>query len=183
MQGDRGVEQNRRVEEHKALDEARMPRRNLEREPAAERVPDPDRGLGSHTGHEQLDVLGDAPRRLVRRRSVAEQIRRQHAVPSEPPLHELLGVAPVSCDAVEIDDPRRLRIAPRLDVECPAQASSASSDSGTISVRLPSLTSDQITVPSLSIRKVPRNGAPVASSNTPYARAAAPCCQKSEANA
>ena len=45
------------------------------------------------------------------------------------------------------------------------------------------MTSDQITTPFLSIRNVPRRGAPVASLKTPYARAAAPCCQKSDANA
>ena len=61
---------------------------------------------------------------------------------------------------------------------------SACSDSGTSSVLRSSrsFTSDQMTVPPLSIRNVPRCGAPFASLNTPYALAAAPCGQKSDAN-
>ncbi len=100
---------------------------------------------------------------------MTEQIGSEHAVAAEPSARELGRVTPVARDTVEIDDSRRALLTPRLDVERPAhhQASSTSSVSETISVRRPSLTSDQITVPSLSIRNVPRRGAPVSSSKTP----------------
>ena len=39
--------------------------RELEREPATEGVADPDRGLGADARHERVEVLVDAPRRLV----------------------------------------------------------------------------------------------------------------------
>ena len=69
--------------------------------------------------------------------------------------------------------PRAGAATPAVVTVAPARAHvsscSVSSDSGTISVRrVPSsLTSDQITVPSRSMRKVPRIGAPVSSLNTP----------------
>ena len=100
---------------------------------------------------------------------MAEQVGRDDAIPRERPLGKLLRMPPVPGDPVEIHGAGRIRITPRLDVECAAHElwASASSDSGTISVRRSSFTSDQITRPSLSIRNVPRRGAPVASSKTP----------------
>ena len=66
----------------------------------------------------------------------------------------------VTGDAVEADDARRRRRPHSLEVEPHTVSWSASSDSGTSSVRRSSFsfTSDQITLPSLSIRNVPRNG-------------------------
>ena len=40
-QRDRGIEQDRRIEEHEAIGDARVAGGDLEREPTAERVPDP----------------------------------------------------------------------------------------------------------------------------------------------
>ena len=182
---DLGRDQDRRVEEHEPLDELGTAAGDLEGEPGAEGVADPCRRLVSDRLEHQANVLVDAPGRLVGRRAVAEQIGRDHVAVREPPLGHAPGAAAVPRDAVEADDPRIRRITPRLDVELAAHgcSSRASSDSGTISVRFSSLTSDQITTPSLSIRNVPRLGAPVSSLKTPYARAAAPCCQKSEAKA
>ena len=79
------------------------------------------------------------------------------------PMARRLGAAkiPTAVDG----PPGRRRAAPRPHVS----ARSVSSDSGTISVRrvLVSLTSDQMTTPSVSIRNVPRIGAPFSSLKTP----------------
>lgn len=66
VQRDRRVEQDCGVEQDESLDEAGPAGRDLEREPAAERVPDPGGRPGPDTRKQQIDVLGDAPRRLVR---------------------------------------------------------------------------------------------------------------------
>ena len=82
-------------------------------------------------------------------------------------LGELREVAPVARHAVQADDPRRAGSPHSWSEE--RQAASVSSESGTISVRFSSLgeTYDQMIEPDLSIRNVPRCGAPLASLNTP----------------
>ena len=118
---------------------------------------------------QQANVLVDVPGRLVRRRAVPEQVGSDHISVCEPALRHAAGSAAVPRDAVETHDAGIRRVTPRLDVERAAHgcSSRASSDSGTSSVRFSSLTRDQITIPSLSIRNVPRRGAPVSSSKTP----------------
>ena len=113
---------------------------------------------------------------------MADQVGREHVEPGEAGLGELREVAAVARDAVEADDAWIPGRAPLLEGER-HPACSVSSDSGTISTRCSpgSFTSDQMTIPSFEMRNVPRNGAPVCSSKTPYALAAAPCGQKSDA--
>jgi len=97
---------------------------------------------------------------------VSEEVRGEN-VAVRKRLRELREVASVARDPVQADGARRGRISPLVESE-PHSASFAS-ESGTISVRRSSriFTSDQMTVPSLSMRKVPRCGAPFASLNTP----------------
>ena len=82
---------------------------------------------------------------------------------------ESLEVARVVAYAVEADDPRSCLVTPLVKREFHSDEVRASSESGTISVRRSSrsITSDQITTPSRSMRKVPRVGAPISSSKTP----------------
>ena len=103
--------------------------------------------------------------------------------PMSKPRCKRREVTPVVTHAVQADDARRGGIAPLVEREAHSEAASTSSESGTISVRRSSrsCTSDQITAPSRSIRNVPRCAAPFVSLKTPYAFAAAPCGQKSEA--
>src|SRR5262249_21897218 len=132
---------------------------------------------------DRVDVRGDVPRRLVRGRPVPEQVRREHVMVAERP-RQLLEVAAVAGHALQADHPRRGVVAPRMGRKPHSCSCRGSSASRTISVRRSPeiLTSDQITVPSLSMRNVPRWGMPCSSSKTPYAREAAPCGQKSDAN-
>ncbi len=163
-----GGDQDRRIEEDELLDGAGVACRQLECDAAAERVSNPRRRLIAHRVQDGLDVRSDAPRRLVRRSAVAEQVRRQHTEACES-FGQAREVAAVAGNAMQADDARRGPIAPGVELE-PAHpvCSSVSSDSGTISVRRSSsFTSDQITVPALSIRKVPRIGAPLSSLKTP----------------
>ena len=129
----------------------------------------------------------DAPRRLVRRRAVAEQVGREHVVVARAsPPRAASQAAAVPGDAVEADDPRRVGITPRLDVERAAH--------GLLVERFERLRHHLRALLVLDERPdhdarpcrsgtCRARGAPVSSSKTPYARAAAPCCQKSEANA
>ena len=64
---------------------------------------------------DRVDVSVDAPRRLVGRRAVAEQVRREDAVAGERLLGELREVPPVARDAVQADDARGARLAPLLE--------------------------------------------------------------------
>ena len=144
----RRIDTDRWIEQHELLDELGLARSDLECEPAAERMTDPCRGLASDARQNRVDVLVDVPGRLVGRRAVPDQIGRQHVVAPEPTLGELSRVAAVPGDPVQIDHAAGGSVPPRLDVERPAHstASSASSDSGTISVRrvAMSLTSAQM---------------------------------------
>lgn len=105
---------------------------------------------------------------------MSDQIGREDLTAPREPLREPGEMTSVARDAMQTDDARRSRIAPFTDGEAlPLAAThgfvSAAAGPSTISSRrVPgSLTSDQITVPSLSIRNVPRTGAPVFSLNTP----------------
>src|SRR5262245_32786804 len=110
----------------------------------------------------------DVPWRLPWRVSVAEEIHGDDAV-SDELRGEWCEVAAVIADAVEADDARRAGLTPLVGRQRHAVVRSESSESGTSSARYSScsFTSDQTTVPSRSIRNVPRWGAPFSSSNTP----------------
>ena len=167
-QRDLGIDQDRRVEEHEPLDELGTAGGDLEGEPAAEGVADPGRRLGADAASSRRRARRcSRAARTATSRGRAGPARPRSGPRASPP--RAAGAAAVPRDAVEADDARIRRITPRLDVERAAHgcSSSASSDSGTISVRFSSLTSDQITTPSLSIRNVPRRGAPVSSLKTP----------------
>ncbi len=102
------------------------------------------------------------------REAVAAEVGREDVVArqrSRQPREVLAVVA----DPVEADDARCSGIAPLLECERHAVVRRDSSESGTSSVRRSSrsLTSDQMTVPSLSMRNVPRCGAPFVSLKTP----------------
>src|SRR5438093_10972301 len=103
-----------------------------------------------------------------------DQIGREDLKRRREPLGERGEMAPVARDAMQTDDARCSRISPFADGETlpvaatHGLASAAAGPPTSSSRRVPgSLTSDQITVPFLSIRNVPRTGAPVFSLNTP----------------
>jgi hypothetical protein len=99
---------------------------------------------------------------------MAEEVGGNDAILAER-CGERAEVAAMVPDAVQADDARSSSPWAEL-VECERHPeATASSDSGTISVRRSSrsFTSDQMTVPALSIRNVPRCGAPFASLKTP----------------
>ena len=175
--------QDRRVEENELRNELRRACRQLEREPSSERMADQDRLAGADRPDDRVEVRADVPRGLPRRVAVAEKIRGDDVVAREAHC-ERREVPPVIPDAMEADNAWRAGIAPLVEREPHPEAASTSSESGTISVRRSSrsITSDQMTVPPRSMRNVPRCGAPFVSLNTPYAFAAAPCGQKSDAN-
>src|SRR4029079_4460328 len=132
--------------------------------------------------HDRIEVRTDVPWRLPRRIAVAEEVERDDVVFGQLGCErrEVQAVVP---HPVEADDPGRALRAPLVEREGHALAPSVSSESGTSSARYSSFsfTSDQMIVPSRSMRKVPRWGAPFASLKTPYALAVMPCGQQSEA--
>ena len=178
-------EEDRRVEEDELRYELRRARRELEGEPTAERVPDerPTRLRADRLD----DRVADARRcptaaPTARSRARGDRVRargsRRGASASgakcrpwfRTPCRQTTRGAPGSPHS--------------WSASLTPSARSTSSDSGN-QLRPPLVvlfTSDQMTVPSWSMRNVPRCGAPVSSSNTPYAFAAAPCGQKSDAN-
>ena len=111
-QRNRRIDEERRVEQHEPLDELGMAGGDLERQPAAERVPDPGCRLAAGGVDDQSDVLGDAPGWLVRRRAVTEQVGRDDAVVGKPALREPAIAAAVARDAVQADDTRTSRDRP-----------------------------------------------------------------------
>ena len=168
VEGDVRRDEDRRVEQDEPRDELGRPCGQLEGEASAEGVAHERAGLVAHRLGERGEMGVDAPRRLVRRRAVAEQVGSEDAEAGKR-FGELGEVTPVARDAVQAHDSRGARLSPLVDVQAQTVSWSVSSDSGTISVRRSSLsfTSDQMMVPSLSIRKVPRWGAPFSSLNTP----------------
>jgi len=109
------------------------------------------------------------------RTGVTEEIGREDLVARKPRCEprEVPALVP---HAVEANDARSARITPLVKRELHSAERRVSSESGTISNRRSSrsFTSDQTTVPSLSIRNVPRCGAPTDSLKTPYAFEASP---------
>ena len=69
-------DEERRVEQDEPRRELRVAGRKLECEPASERVADKHPRRQPNGLDDRVQVVGDAPRRLVRRRAVPEQIRR-----------------------------------------------------------------------------------------------------------
>ena len=99
-----------------------------------------------------------------------EQVEREHVEAVGEPFREPGEVLSVARDAVQADHPRRSLLAPRVDARVGLTLLIAPSGPETSSVRRSSSsssTSTQTTVPSLSIRKVPRKGAPFRSLKTP----------------
>ena len=80
--GERDVagEEDRRVEEDELRNELRRARGELEREAAAERVPDQDRLARADRLDDRVDVGADVPRRLPGRVAVAEQVGSEDVV-------------------------------------------------------------------------------------------------------
>ena len=161
-------EQDRGIEEDELRDELRRARSQLEREPPPERVPDERCRARTDGGDDRVDVCPDVPRRLPGRVAVPEKVGSEDVVAREARC-ELREVTSVVADSVEADDARRAGLAPLVEGERHSVVARTSSVSGTISVRRSSrsFTSDQITVPSWSMRNVPRCGEPFASLKTP----------------
>ncbi len=175
-------QQDRRIEQDEPLDAIRRGRRRLVGDAAAERVAEPGGRPGRRDLEHVGDVLLEVPGRLPGRAAVAAQVERDDVEAVGQALGELLEVPPVAGDAMQADERRPARVAPLVARE--AQVVVVASGPETSSSRRvsPSLTRLQTTTPFLSIRNVPRTGAPRVSSKTPYAFAASPCGQKSEAS-
>ena len=147
--GERDVagEDDHGIEEDELRNELRRAGRELECEASAEGVPDQDRLASADRLDDRVEVRADVPRRLPRRVAVPEQVERDDVVVGE--------LAPRAARSGARGCGRR---AGRRRAELPASphswsgephsdAASASSESGTISVRRSSrsFTSDQIT--------------------------------------
>ena len=183
----RGDDASRRCEARRELGEVTAPRRDaVQADDRRRRWRHPTRGRGACTA--------TVSRRVGRAHADAWARSRRSGPPhggSRPPEVTVSARASRVLCRLRADSvaPPRWRVGPisvgrgrRSDRHAPAR--SVPSDSGTSSVRRVSgsRTSDQMTVPSRSIRNVPRTGAPVVSLKTPYRLAASPCDQKSDAN-
>ena len=165
VERDRGRDVDRRVEQDEPRDELRGAGCKLEREAAAEGVAHETGRLGTDRVDDRVEMSVEIPRRLVGRRAVAEEVGREDVAPGE------RSASFAKCRPWLVTPCRHTtRSAPGSPPRARASPSpSASSDSGTISVRCSSrsFTSDQMTVPTLSMRNVPRCGAPFRSLKTP----------------
>ena len=116
-EGDGWWDEDCRVEEHEPIDRSRPRSGPLEREPAAERVPQPDPLVSVEGCREVREVVGDPPRGLPLRVAVAEQVGRGHTVRRSEERRERLEVPAPRRDAVEADDRRSALLAEVSDVE------------------------------------------------------------------
>ena len=119
---------------------------------------------------QRVDVLVDAPGRLVRRRAVAEQVGREHVAAGEPALGQH-GRAPPPCPVTPCRQTTRgARGSPHASTWSarltPARRALRATPAPS---RCAVLVLDERPDhdPSLSIRNVPRRGAPVSSLKTP----------------
>ena len=108
-----------------------------------------------------LDVLLEVPGRLPRRVAVPPQVERQHVEAVGEPLGEAAEVAAVARHAVQADERRRAGVAPLVDGDRhSARRRRRDRRRAPRDAYRSSFTSVQTTLPSLSIRNVPRTGAP-----------------------
>ena len=126
-------EEDGRIEEHELRDELRSASRELEREPAAERVPDERRRTRADRLDDRVEMSFDVPRRLVRGRAMPEEVRSED-VESGELLRKPREVPAVVPHTVEADDPgsarrrptREARAVTRLQAKAPSDSVTAS---------------------------------------------------------
>ena len=119
LERDLGLDEQRRVEQDGALDAIGRTRGQLDDEPAAEAVPQPDGPPDAErVGRldEVGDVLRDAPRRQEGRAAVPAQVDAHHAVPGQAP-GEIGEPAAVARDSMQAHDRLPGRVAPLGDVQ------------------------------------------------------------------
>ena len=162
-----GRQEDCRVEQHEPLDAVRRRSSGLVGDTSAERVAEPGSRAGGRGVENVGDVLLEVPGRLPRRARVAAQVERDDAEAIGQAFGQPLEVPAVAGDAVQADERRQARIAPLVAGE--AQVGDDARGAETRSRRRvsASLTRLQTTIPSLSIRNVPRTAAPLDSSKTP----------------
>ena len=112
---------NGRVEQRDATDPLRMRARELEQQPAAERMPDPVR-LDDSECVDGLDEIRDMrlerPRRFVSRAAVPAQIGRHHVKATRPPFRCEPAIAlAMSGHAVQAYERRSGPVAPLVHVK------------------------------------------------------------------
>jgi hypothetical protein len=109
------IEQDRRVEQDEPLHQLRLPRRELEGEPAAEGVPEPGPRRRTDGREHRVRLRLDAPGRLVGRVAVAQQVRGEHVEPVGQAFPEAGEVPAVARHAVQADEWWSARIAPGVN--------------------------------------------------------------------
>ena len=118
LEHDRRRDPDHRVEQHDPLRQAHGG--ELERQPAAEAVPDHRRALDAG-GFERLaeivDVLRDRPGRLPTRAPVAAEVGGEHPKAAQTLLGQPAIAAAVGHHAVKAEDGWSGRVAPLVDVQ------------------------------------------------------------------
>ena len=135
-EGDLGRDQDGGVEEDEAVDTSGVRRRPLERQAAAERVPQPGARLLSEGGVEVGEMIADPPRRLAAGIAVSVEVRGEDAVVGRETGSERLEVPAPRGDAVEADDRRRAVVSELPDVQPAHQPSRGISRVGSGRARL-----------------------------------------------
>ncbi len=172
----------RGIEEDEPLDAIRRGCGDLECDPPAERVAEPGAATGRCRFEHVLDVLLQMPGWLPAGVTVSAQVERDHVPVAGETSGELREVQAVARDAVQADERRQALVPPSVAGEAHSAVTASGAEATSVLRSLSLFTRLQTTMPSLSIRNVPRTGAPLLSSKTPYAFAASPWGQKSDAS-
>ena len=161
-----GRDPDRRVEQDELPDALRRGRRCLVGDAPAEGMAEPGAALLGRGLEHVGDVLLEVPRRLPRGTAVPAQVEGDHVEPVGQALGKLGEVAAVARDPVQADERRQPGLAPLIPRQAHSRVAASGAEASSVRRALSRCTRDQTTVPSLSIRKVPRTGAPRSSLKT-----------------